>query len=85
MQPAFGLTIGPSGQEVAPRVAHDHIRYDLFPVTIFLDQRPAAKRVVAEDVFQAAVKMGRRKDAGEKWVYAGGWYDEDIFVHAGEL
>ena len=82
MEPLFGLAIGAFHAEEFFAMAHDDVGDDLFVGGIVLSDGTAEEGLVGEDVFQGAIEIGGGEVAGEEWVDAGSWDDEDVFVHA---
>ena len=81
VETAFGLAIGAAGKQIATGVTNDDVRDDLFEAGILFYNIAAPKRMVGENVFEAAIEFDGGESAGEEGRYASGWDDEDVFVH----
>ena len=57
VQAAFGLPIRSPRQQETILMSDDNIRDDLLEAGILFDQGAAAKRMIGQDVFQAAIEI----------------------------
>lgn len=78
----FGLAIGALHDEGAIAMAADDVGDDLFEAGIFFAGGAGLKGFVGEDVIEGGLEVACGKFAGEEFVDAGGWDNEDVFVHA---
>ncbi len=81
VQAALGLAVRSAHQQITGFVANHDVRDNLLEARIFLDDRAAAERIIAEDIFQATVEIGGGKGALEQGRNSGSGDNEDVFVH----
>ena len=77
----FGLAVGALHDEGAVAVAADDVGNDLFEAGVFLAGGAGLEGFVGEDVVEGRLEIAGGEFSGEEFVDAGGWDDEDVFVH----